>query len=201
MLDLLLAAPVASAAGMTAAVLLIACPVLTSCNAILLAQLGVDAFFGLHYTFLGVTAAALICSFGAVQAFAVLFAARYPVLNRAGYALIPLIAAAGLWFWSGPVLILLIGAIPVLILLIGAMSSIALARMQEKETDLRLMLLAGTILWTAHDAILGAWIALGADIASCLLGLVMLAALERRTVPGARLVPALTGESRRVAFA
>lgn len=163
MIETLLETPLASAAGLAAAALLVACPLMTRRETILLAQLGVGVMFALHFTLLGITAEAAVNVLGALQALAALFAGRHPALNRAGHALIPLMAAAGLWFWTGPV-----SGLAVI-----AMALIALARMQENEERLRL-LLAGCLAWTAHDAIAGAWIALGSDLLTGFLGLAML---------------------------
>lgn len=170
MLDTLLATPVATAAGLAAAGLLIAFPLLPSRRAILVAQLGIGLSFTLHFAALGVAAAAALNLLGTVQAAAALGAGRWPALNRVGLALIPLMVAAGLWFWAGP-----LSAVATLAIVV-----IALARMQADTLRLRLMLLAGSVLWLLHDALSGLWIALAADVASGLLGLVALLPLLRR---------------------
>jgi hypothetical protein len=174
MFETLLATPVASAAGLAAAGLLIACPMMTSRQGMLIAQIGVGCLFACHFLLLGVHAAGAVNVLGATQAAAALFATRHAWLGRIGYALIPQMIAAGLWFWSGPVSALAV----------GAMTVIALARMQEDEADIRHMLLGGTLLWTAHDAIVGAWIPLGADIVTGLISILALSAMRRRQSVG-----------------
>jgi hypothetical protein len=174
MLATLLETPAASAAGLAAMACLVACPLLRTRWSMLLAQLGVGVFFALHYGFMGVKAAALVDVLGAVQTLAALFAGRHPALGRIGYALIPLMAAVGLAFWSGPTTAFAV----------AAMAAIAYARMQEDQVDLRLMLLGGTLFWAVHDALVGSWIALSADLATGVLGLGALLPMRRQATHG-----------------
>ena len=63
------------------------------------------------------------------------------------------------------------------------MSVIALARMQKSENDLQFLPLTGTLLRTAHDAMVASWIALSADILAGLLGMHALWNLHRESLP------------------
>ena len=169
----LLETPMASAAGLAATVCFVTCPLYRVRWAILLAQLGSSVFFAIHYGLLGVTVAAIACVLGAVQTLAAVFAGRHAMLGRIGYALIPLMVAVGLAFWSGP----FTG------FSVAAMATTAFARMQADQVDLRLMLLGGTLFWTGHDALIGSWIALSADILSGLFGIGALIAQRRQWTP------------------
>lgn len=169
----------ATSAGLAAAACLVACPVMPNRTGMLIAQLGVGAFIALHYGLSGLHAAAIVSVLGAIQSAAALMAHRFALLQQIGYALIPAMIALGIWLWTGPSSALAI----------GAMSVIALARMQKDEVDLRFLLLAGTILWTAHDAMVGSWIPLAADIVTGLLGLHAVWHLGRRIEPTSPLVP------------
>jgi hypothetical protein len=159
----------ATSTALVAAACLIACPLLGGRTAILLAQLGAGACFALHYGLIGLWAASAVSVLGAVQTAAALVAHRMPVLERVGYALIPAMIGLGIWFWTGPSSAFAI----------GAMTLIAIARMRQDETELRLLLLSGTIFWTAHDAMVEAWIPLTADVIAGLFGLVALSSLLR----------------------
>lgn len=170
-MDAVLALPsAADLAGLAAAACLIGCQMLQSRCGMVGAQFGAGVFFAIHYALLGIDAASFVCALGAVQSAAALFAPRRPILKWTGYVLIPLMIAAGLAFWEEPV-----SAIS-----IAAMTIVAYARMLTDEVELRLTVLCGTLLWTAHDALIGSAIALGADLTSGLIGLVVLIGRHRR---------------------
>lgn len=164
MLDALLAAPGATLAGLGAFVGLTIWPSFTRRRDMLLAQLAAGALFATHYALLGVAAASLVNCLGCVQISAALFSGRSRALNSIGYALIPLMIAAGLVTWTGSVSALSV----------AAMSLIALGRMQQNLTAIRLLILAGGVFWMAHDYAVSSWIALAADIGSFVMGVAML---------------------------
>ena len=146
--------------GIAAALCLTAAPLFRHRRTILLVQLAAGLCFSAHYLCLGITVAAAANMLGMVQTSAALFAARSTAMSWLGYALIGLMALAGLWFWEGPISGLSV----------AAMVLIALARMQSSELSLRLLLLAGGGFWVAHDFLGGAWIALAADIGALVAG-------------------------------
>jgi hypothetical protein len=106
-----------------------------------------------------------------------LYATRSEALNRIGYGLIPLMIGAGVYFWTGPTSALCV----------AAMGLIALGRMQDNQWTIRILILAGSVFWAAHDNLLSSWIALAADLLSLIIGLAMLAnmALAQRLRPRA----------------
>lgn len=169
MLDLLLDNPAAAAAGFFALVCLTVCPLFRTRNGILLAQLGAGVGFASHYALLGIAAPSMVNVLGSVQSSAALFSTRSEALNRIGYGLIPLMIGAGIYFWTGPTSALCV----------AAMGLIALGRMQSSQWALRLLILAGGVIWSAHDYLEGAWIALTADVLSLTMGLAMLANMAR----------------------
>lgn len=173
MFESLAATPAATAAGLVAAACLVGCPLLPSRRAMLAAQLAMAAGFALHYGLLGLAAAAAMNALSAAQTLAAIAAPRWPALGRAGYALIPAMAAVGLWFWDGPTTALAA----------AAMATIAVARMQADETDLRVLLLGGALLWSAHDALVAAPIPLAADLIAGVLGVAVLLGRNRRARP------------------
>jgi hypothetical protein len=88
-------------------------------------------------------------------------------LNRIGYGLIPLMVGVGIYFWTGPTSALCV----------VAMGLIALGRMQGNQWTLRLLILAGGAVWSVHDYLEGAWIALAADLLSLTMGVGMLSSM------------------------
>jgi len=80
-------------------------------------------------------------------------------------------AAVGLTYWSGPATAF-------------AVAAIAFARMQEHQVDLRRMLLGRTLFRSVHDALVGSWMALSADLATGVLGLSALLAMSRQPAAG-----------------
>jgi hypothetical protein len=167
MLNSFLDNPAAAAAGFFALVCLAVWPLFRTRNGILLAQLGAGIGFTIHYALLGIAAPSLVNLLGSVQTSAALFSTRSTTLNRIGYGLIPLMIGAGIYFWTGPTSALCV----------AAMGLIALGRMQRNQWTLRLLILAGSVFWCAHDYLVASWIALGADLLSLTMGLAMLANL------------------------
>lgn len=179
MIEALLAAPGASAAALAALGFLAACPLMRSRRPLLACQFGAGCAFASHYALLGIDAASAICGLGAAQAGAALFAERLRALDRIGWALIPCMVGAALWFWAGPISLLAA----------AAMAMVATARMQSEEARLRALLVAGSALRAAHDAMAASWIAFAADLLAGALGAQALARLRR------------AGASRGMAFA
>jgi hypothetical protein len=150
----------ATLTGVAAALCLTAAPAFRDRRMILLAQLAAGVCFSAHYVCLGISVAAAANMLGSMQTAAALFSARSAAMNRLGYALIGLMALAGLFFWQGPISALSM----------AAMILIALARMQMNELHLRVLLLAGGCFWMMHDYLGEAWIALVADIGAFAMG-------------------------------
>ena len=176
MLDTFLSNPAAAAAGLFALVCLTIWPLFRARHSILLVQLGAGIGFATHYALLGIFAPSLVNVLGSVQTVAALFSTRSEALNRIGYGLIPLMVAVGVYFWTGPTSALCV----------AAMALIALGRMQRNEWTLRLFILAGGAFWTAHDYLVGSWIALTADVLSLTMGLFMLAGMVAAERPRPR---------------
>lgn len=183
MLDALLATPGATAAGVVAFVCLSIWPLFRSRSSILLVQLCASVGFATHYALLGLMAPSVVNILGSGQTIAALFAPNSPVLNRIGYALVALMIAAGMYFWTGPVSALCV----------MAMGLIAVGRMQKNQIALRSLILAGGGFWIAHDYLVASHIALGADVTSLTIGLASLGQLLWRDRLSARLQEVLPG--------
>jgi hypothetical protein len=152
--------------GITGAVCLTVAPMFRTRKMILLIQLAAGLSFAAHYAFLGITVATVANILGAVQTVAALLSSRNAAMGRLGYALIALGTLLGLWFWQGP-----ISALSLI-----AMTLVALARMQQNDLYLRVLLLVGGAFWTLHDFAGEAWIAFAADVGAVLTGAVALLA-------------------------
>lgn len=152
--------------GITGAVCLTVAPMFRTRQTILLIQLAAGLSFAAHYAYLGIAVAATANILGAVQTGAALLSSRNAAMGRLGYGLIALGTLLGLWFWQGP-----ISALSLI-----AMILVALARMQQNDLHLRILLLAGGAFWTLHDFAGEAWIAFAADVGAVLTGAVALLA-------------------------
>jgi Bacterial inner membrane protein len=89
---------------------------------------------------------------------------RLPRLRWAYYALMPVLAMASLITWQG---------LPSF-LSAAATTLSTIGRMQSSETVLRVLLLASTPFWTAHDLVVGSLPGLVADLLSMTTGATML---------------------------
>jgi Bacterial inner membrane protein len=120
--------------------------------------------FVAHYGLLEQWTAVAMNGLMSVQTVVALGLVRWPRLRWAYYALMPLLAAASLATWQG---------LPSLLSAAAATLS-TLGRMQSNETVLRVLLLASTPFWTAHDVIVGSLPGLVADVLSMATGATML---------------------------
>ena len=165
----------AQAAALVAMTCLVGWPLLRTRPTILVAQLGIGLGFATHFALLGVWAACAVSTLGAVQTVTAFYAGQGRFAERAGYSLIVGMVLAGIWFWSGPVTTLSV----------SAMVLVALGRMQTGQLALRLLLLAGSAAWAAHDYAIGSFIALSADVMSFAMGTFMLVRLRSElSLPG-----------------
>ena len=157
-----------TAAGIIAFIALVSWPLFRERRAILVVQLCAGIGFSLHYTFLGVAAAATVNVLGCVQTFAAIFSEESPAVRRLGYGLIGLMILAGVYFWAGPVSSLSV----------TAMVLIALGRLQSDPMKLRILAMTGGGFWMAHDFIVNSMIAFAADTASLAIAIFTFARLS-----------------------
>jgi uncharacterized membrane protein len=162
----------AQAAGLFAMICLVSWPLFKTRSSILLVQLGIGLGFAAHFALLGVWAASAVSALGATQTVAAYFAGQGRAAERTGYILIVAMIAAGFYFWSGPSTALAV----------AGMVLVSLGRMQLDQTALRILLMAGSAIWAAHDFSIGSHIAFTADVLSFAMGAVMLF----KTWPGLR---------------
>lgn len=147
---------------------LVSWPLFKTRRSILLLQLGISTGFSLHYTLLEIWPAAAVGTLGALQAVAALGSAGGAQAKKAGYALALSMVAAGLYLWSGPTTALST----------TAQVLVAIGRMQSNPLTLRLLLMSGSLLWGLHDFIVGAHVALTADLTSVAIGASALIAMS-----------------------
>jgi hypothetical protein len=179
--------PAAAVAGFIAMVCLAAWPLFRGRGVMLTAYIGNNLGFAVHYALLGHWTAVAMNGLMGVQTVVAIMLVRQPRLRWAYYALMPVLALAGVVTWQG--LPSLLSATATTLSTIG--------RMQTNDAALRVLLLSSTPFWAAHDLIVGSGPGLIADVLSMATGAIML--LRRlpavRTVLGhrPRALPPATG--------
>ena len=156
--------PAAAVAGLVAMVCLATWPLFRSRSMMLTTYVGNNLAFVVHYALLDHWTAVTMNGLMAIQTVVAIILPRLPRLRWAYYALMPVLALAGLLTWQGAPSFLSAAA--------TTLSTIG--RMQTNETTLRLLLLASTPFWTAHDLIVGSLPGLIADVLSMATGATML---------------------------
>lgn len=164
MLDAIANHPIAAAAGVVAVVCLAVWPLFRARWTMLLAYTGNNLAFVVHYALLGQWTAVAMNGLMCVQTVVAILLVRVPGLRRAYYALMPLLALGTVATWQG---------VPSLLSAAATMLS-TLGRMQTNDTVLRVLMLASTPLWAAHDVIIGSLPGLIADLLSMATGATML---------------------------
>ena len=160
--------PVAAGAGLIAMLCLAVWPLFRSRRMMLVTYVGNNLAFVVHYALLDHWTAVAMNGLMSIQTVVAIMLDRRPKLRWAYYALMPVLALAGLVTWQG---------LPSL-LSAAATTLSTIGRMQTNETTLRLLLLASTPVWAAHDLVVGSLPGLVADVLSMTTGAVM---LVRRT--------------------
>ena len=154
------------------ALCLVSWPLMKTRNAMLLAQLGLALAFAAHYELEGLRTAALLNGLGALHVASSLLWGTSPRLKWIGYSMIPAILAACLLSWGG---------LPSILSTTG-MLLIALGRVQVDAAAVRLLVLAGSPFWLAHDVLVWSPLAF-ADLLSIGVGAVALLRDRRASPP------------------
>ena len=174
MLIVMINNPVAAGAGLAAMVCLAIWPLFRARSTMLMTYIGNNLGFALHYALLGQWTAAAMNGFMAAQTVVAIMLVRWPRLRWIYYALMPVLALASLATWHG---------LPSFLAATAATLS-TIGRMQTNEVVLRVLLLASTPFWAAHDLVVGSLPGLVADLLSMTTGAAML--LQRsRTIRSA----------------
>jgi hypothetical protein len=139
-------------------------PLFRERGTILAAYIGNNIAFALHYALLGHWTAVAMNGLMLVQTVVALRLVREPRWRLAYYALMPALVLAGILTWEG-----------VPSLLSGAATAFStLGRMQTRNAALRILLLAATPFWAAHDVIVGSIPGLAADLLNLATGTITL---------------------------
>lgn len=138
----------------------------------LLVQLGLALGFATHYGLEGQRTAALLNGLGALHVASSLLWGTSPRLKWIGYGMVPAILAACLLSWGG---------LPSILSTAG-MLLIALGRVQVDPAAVRLLVLAGSPFWLAHDVLVGSPLAF-ADLLGIGVGLAALLRERRAGLP------------------
>jgi hypothetical protein len=164
MLGVLAANPAADAAGLVAMVCFISWPLFQARWMMLIAYIGNNLCFALHYALLGDWTAGAMNGLMSVQTVVAMMLVRQPRLRWAYYALMPVLALASVVTWQG---------VPSF-LAAAATTLSTIGRMQTNDAILRVLLLAATPFWAVHDMIVGSFPGLVADVLSMATGATML---------------------------
>jgi hypothetical protein len=164
MLAVLAVNPAADGAGLVAMVCFIAWPLFQARWMMLIAYIGNNLCFALHYALLGHWTAVAMNGLMSVQTVVAIMLVRQPRLRWAYYALMPMLVLASVVTWQG---------VPSL-LAAAATTLSTIGRMQTNDVILRALLLAATPFWAVHDLIVGSFPGLIADVLSMATGATML---------------------------
>ena len=164
MLAVLAANPAADGAGLVAMACFIAWPLFQARWMMLVAYIGNNLCFALHYALLGHWTAVAMNGLMSVQTVVAIMLVRQPRLRWTYYALMPVLALASVVTWQGAPSLLAAAA--------TTLSTIG--RMQTNDVILRVLLLAATPFWAAHDLLVGSFPGLTADVLSMATGTTML---------------------------
>jgi hypothetical protein len=147
MLAVLAANPAADGAGLVAMVCFVAWPLFQARWMMLIAYIGNNLCFALHYALLGHWTAVAMNGIMSVQTVVAIMLVRQPRLRWAYYALMPVLALASVITWQG---------VPSF-LAVAATTLSTIGRMQTNDVILRVLLLAATPFWAVHDLIVGSF--------------------------------------------
>jgi Bacterial inner membrane protein len=154
---------------------LAAWPLFRTRNTMLAVQLGALIVLSLHYALLGITTAATVNTLGAVQIGASLLIGTKPRLRWIGYALAATMVASSAVTWQG-----LVSALAAI-----GMAVVAIGRVQTSASIMRIIVLAGSPFWFAHDLLIKSPVA-AADALSLTVGLGALAWQHFKSLPAGR---------------
>jgi hypothetical protein len=152
-------------------------PVFRARKAMITAQFGVGADYGVQYALLGAWSGAGVAGLGATQTVLAYFAGERPWLRRAGFLFLPVVGVIGYVTWSGIASALALAAVTL----------IMIGRLQADTMRLRILLLAAAPCGIGYDIMVGALPALIGAIASAIIAAAMLVReiRSRRHVAGA----------------
>lgn len=156
--------PGAAAAGLVGMVCLAAWPLFRARTTMLGTYIGNNVGFVVHYGLLGQWTAVAMNGIMIIQSIVAIGLVRWPRLRWVYFALMPILGAASIATWQG---------LPSF-LSAAATACSTVGRMQKNDVVLRLLLLASTPFWTAHDLAIGSLPGLIADVLSMTTGTIML---------------------------
>jgi Bacterial inner membrane protein len=156
--------PAAAVAGFVAMACFATWPLFRARWTMLMAYIGNNLGFAVHYALLGEWTAVAMNGLMGVQTVVAIMLVRQPRLRWAYYALMPVLALASVLTWQG---------LPSFFST-AAVTLSTIGRIQTNERALRVLLLASTPLWAVHDLIVGSLPGLTADVLSMAIGATML---------------------------
>lgn len=140
-------------------------PLFRDRRAIMSAQFGIGADYGMQYALLGAWSGAGLAGIGATQSALAFFAGERPWMRRAGVVFLPIVVAVVYATWSGIASFFALAAVTL----------IMIGRMQGDTLRLRVFLLAAAPFGISYDIAVGAAPALVGAVTSAIIAATMLA--------------------------
>jgi hypothetical protein len=165
LLEMVEANPLAVAFGAMGLLCQLIWPLFRARKAMIAAQFGIGADYGVQYALLGAWSGAGVAGLGATQTVLAYFTGERPWLQRAGLMFLPLAGAIGYATWSG-----IASAFA-----LAAVSLTMIGRLQSDTLRLRILLLAAAPFGIGYDLMVGALPALIGAIISATVATAMLA--------------------------
>jgi hypothetical protein len=156
--------PAAAVFGFAGLLCQVIWPIFRARSAIMTAQFGIGADYGVQYALMGAWSGAGVCALGATQTALALFAGDKTWVRWFGPAAVPVVGAICIATWSGP------ESLCALI----AVSLIMIGRAQSDALRLRMLLLAAAPFGMAYDVFTGALPALMGGMLSAAIAVAML---------------------------
>jgi hypothetical protein len=156
--------PLAVAFGLMGLFCQLIWPLFRARRAIMTAQVGIGANYGMQYALLDAWSGAGVAALGALQSTVAFFAAERPWLRRAGFLFLPVVMVVCYATWSG------IASAFALV----AVTLVMVGRLQRDTLRLRILLLAAAPFGIGYDVTVGALPALTGAIVSATFAAAML---------------------------
>jgi Bacterial inner membrane protein len=164
MLTLIFQNPIATGFGLLGIACLAAWPLFRSRSLMLTMYLGNTLAFVVYYALLHHWTAVAMNGLMAIQTLTAIWIFQWPGMRWIYYAVMPALLVISMATWEGFASLFAV----------TAATFSTLGRMQSNETALRLLMLASTPCWAAHDLVVASLPGLMADMLSMLIGGTML---------------------------
>lgn len=168
--EIFLEHPLATAFGAMGLICQLIWPMFRAHRAILTAQFGVGADYGIHYALLHAWSGAGVAGLGATQTVIACLAGDRPWLRRMGIVFFPIVAAVCVATWSGMASLFALAAVTLTMA----------GRMQRDTLRLRILLLAAAPFGIGYDILVGAPAIIGGITSATIATAMLVREIRRR---------------------